>query len=131
MAAAKGSAVQTVSVVTFLPGGHTAEVGEGVTLLHAAREAGETIDAPCGERGKCGKCRVRLVEGELSALSAEERELLKPEELSAGVRLACEARPLGRVTVEIPEASRNLAHRKAAADLLRPVAADRSFLIQK
>ena len=37
---------------------------EGQTLLEAAVEAGISPDAPCGGKGSCGKCRVR-VNGEL------------------------------------------------------------------
>jgi uncharacterized 2Fe-2S/4Fe-4S cluster protein (DUF4445 family) len=109
--------------VTFLPAGRTVEVGEGVTLLQAARRAGEHIDAPCGENGKCGKCRVIVKDGLCGEMSVHERKLLKPEEIAAGVRLSCEAVPLGRVVIEIPETSRNMANRKAGADLLRPIAA--------
>jgi len=116
------SAVGTAASVTFLPAGRTVEVGEGVTLLQAARRAGEHIDAPCGENGKCGKCRVIVKDGLCGEMSEHERKLLKPEEIAAGVRLSCEAAPLGRVTVEIPETSRNMANRKAGADLLRPIA---------
>ena len=118
------STVGTVASVTFLPAGRTVEVGEGVTLLRAARQAGEHIDAPCGESGKCGKCRVIVKDGLASEMSEHERRLLKPEEIAAGVRLSCEAVPLGRVVVEIPETSRNMANRKAGADLLRPIAAN-------
>jgi len=117
------STIGTVASVTFLPAGRTIEIGGGVTLLQAARQAGEHIDAPCGENGKCGKCRVIMKDGPVSEMSAHEQRLLKPEEIAAGVRLSCEAMPLGAVTVEIPETSRNMANRKAAADLRRPIAA--------
>ena len=33
---------------------------EGQTLLEAAVEAGISPDAPCGGKGSCGKCRVRV-----------------------------------------------------------------------
>lgn len=118
-------AVESVGTasVTFLPTGHTIEIGEGMTLLQAARLAGEHIDAPCGQVGKCGKCRVIVKEGLCGEMSEHERKLLKPEEIAAGVRLSCETVPLGPVTVEIPETSRNMANRKAAAELRRPIAA--------
>ncbi len=107
--------------VTFLPEGKSVEVEVGVTLLHAARQAGLHIDAPCGEQGRCGKCRVRVHDGTLSPLDGEETRLLRPDEIAAGVRLSCLAQVLGAVTVEIPDASRNLAHRKASAVLRRQI----------
>ncbi len=115
------SVVNALAAVTFVPEGHTVEVETGVTVLHAARLAGATIDAPCGERGRCGKCRVRVLEGATNELSAQEIELLQPAELASGVRLACEMMVTGPLTVEIPESSRNLAQRKATAELRRIV----------
>ena len=44
-----------------MPGGQTISVSEGVNLLEAARAAGLTPNAPCGGKGTCGKCRVRLL----------------------------------------------------------------------
>ena len=35
-------------------------VNEGTTLLRAEMDAGLRPDAPCGGRGTCGKCRVRV-----------------------------------------------------------------------
>lgn len=115
------SSIDTVVEITFLPEGHTIEVAAGTTLLQAARHAGVQIDAPCSEQGRCGKCRVRVIEGQVDAHSDEETALLKPTELADGIRLSCEARALGPVTVEVPETSRNLAHRKATAELNRDV----------
>jgi uncharacterized 2Fe-2S/4Fe-4S cluster protein (DUF4445 family) len=108
--------------VTFLPEGTTVAVEAGSTLLHAARQAGLHIDAPCGEQGLCGKCRVRVVDGAMSPLDGEETTLLRADEIAAGVRLSCVAQVQGAVTAEIPEASRNLAHRKATAELRRHIA---------
>ena len=117
------AAVSTVAAVTFQPDARTVEVEAGTTLLHAARQAGVPIDAPCAERGHCGKCRVRVLEGEVSALSGDEQALLKADELAGGIRLSCLTRALGRVLVEIPETSRNLAQRKATAELSRAITA--------
>ncbi len=64
------------------------------SVLHA--------DAPCAGRGVCGKCRVRA-RGGLSAPTAEERALLSAEELQSGWRLACQARVLGDIDVDVPE----------------------------
>lgn len=112
------------ATVTFLPEGSTIRVASGTTILHAARRAGVHIDAPCGEHARCGKCRVRITAGDVSALSPEETTLLTESDRLAGIRLACTARPLGSIIVDIPESSRNLARRKATAELHRPIAVD-------
>ena len=36
------------------------------SVLDAARKANVAIDAPCSGNGSCGKCRVKLVSGELT-----------------------------------------------------------------
>ena len=48
-------------IVEFMPGGQTISVAEGTNLLEAARAAGLTPNAPCGGKGTCGKCKVRLL----------------------------------------------------------------------
>lgn len=39
-------------------------VSPGTILMDAMRNAGVTIDAPCGGHGRCGKCRVTIQEGD-------------------------------------------------------------------
>lgn len=92
--------------IRFEPTGRTVEVPVGSTLLAAARLAEVEIDAPCGGLGRCGSCRVRA-EGELSPMTAAERELLGGASVAAGVRLACRTRALGDATVHVPRAARD------------------------
>ena len=79
--------------IAFIVEGDRAEVesSRGETLLEAAsRAAGLLVDAPCGGRGRCGKCQVE-VEGELEAPSLEEAERLA-KDAPPSLRLACLAR---------------------------------------
>ncbi|NLT74476.1 MAG: DUF4445 domain-containing protein [Chloroflexi bacterium] len=78
--------------VRFLPNDAQHEAQSGETILQVAERAGIPIERVCGGRGTCGKCRVVVVEGELSPLTSSERSSLSPEQLSAGYRLACQAR---------------------------------------
>lgn len=114
----------THTTLTFLPDGREVLAPTGETILNVARAAGVTVDAPCGDRGLCGKCRVFLRDGQAGPVTDEERALLSTAELAAGVRLACEARVVGPITVEVPETSRNLAGRKGAAVLPRTIVPD-------
>lgn len=91
--------------VTFQPSGMKIKVEEGTTVLEAANEAGIGIDAPCGGKGTCGKCKVYLNKGELGAVVAAERKKLTEEELKNGCRLACKATILGTCTIDVPEES--------------------------
>lgn len=88
--------------VTFLPDAVEAWVPEGVTLLQAAAAANVAIDAPCGDRGICGKCKVKLLT-ETAVPTLQEKTLIPPEDLEAGWRLACQTRVSGDTTVQVPE----------------------------
>ena len=84
--------------VTFIPAGVTVWAKEGATVLDVARSAGILISAPCGGRGVCGKCAVRVLEG-----SPEPPEDLEKRGLSIappGVRLACLLRVTGPISVK-------------------------------
>lgn len=72
----------------------------GSVLIHTLREHGVRIDAPCGGSGRCGKCRVRVVSGELP-VTAEDRAFLSEREIATGVRLACTARPMSDLRIRV------------------------------
>lgn len=72
----------------------------GSTLIKTLREHGVRLDAPCGGSGRCGKCRVRVVSGELP-VTAEDRACLSVRELETGVRLACVARPMTDLRIRV------------------------------
>lgn len=68
-------------------------------------EAGINLEASCGGRGKCGKCRVQVLEGDCLPPGADERRLLSPGELDEGIRLACCCSVAGRVQVLMDQES--------------------------
>ncbi|MEI6521677.1 MAG: 2Fe-2S iron-sulfur cluster-binding protein, partial [bacterium] len=103
--------------VEFLPDGVKIDAIEGETIMQAARRAGVMIDAPCGEHGRCGKCRVTVVEGETDEPSVTEMEKLTPADFAAGTRLSCLAKVQGSLIVEVPNTSRHDTRRKATTAL--------------
>jgi len=90
--------------VTFEPTGRSVWVLPGTTVLEAATQAGLRIDTPCGGSGTCGKCRVRFVRGAPDAGDAEV-DLLDPEDIDAGWRLACQARISASSILALPGTS--------------------------
>ena len=65
--------------VVFRPSGKTIECEIGDNLLEVARRADVYIEAPCNGSKSCGKCKVKLLTGEVnqevsSHLSDEDRE---------------------------------------------------------
>lgn len=103
--------------VNFQPSGRRGEVERGATLMKAAQQLGVDLEAICGGKGTCGKCKVRIEEGyfekdamdsrmsHLSPLSPAERKFIKPGD-GPGTRLACSSHVLGDVKVFVPEKSR-------------------------
>ncbi|MBU5675288.1 DUF4445 domain-containing protein [Alkaliphilus sp. MSJ-5] len=59
------------------------------------------VDNPCNGKGSCGKCKIRLLEGELPPMSETEVRLLKQEEITAGIRLSCLVVPKNDITIEV------------------------------
>lgn len=104
--------------VIFQPSGRRGKVAEGKTLLTASHELGVDIEAPCGAHKVCGKCKVKIETGffekfgidsqmeHLSALSEEEKKILKSEEISDNYRLACSTEIHGDILIFVPEESR-------------------------
>ena len=63
------------------------------------------LEAPCGGKGKCGKCKLIVEKGIVSEVTYQEKRLLSSAELEHGVRLACLTYPAGDVRIRIRENS--------------------------
>ena len=84
------------------------------TLLDAARKANVAIDAPCSGNGSCGKCRVKLVSGEVEGLQTSH---ISNEEYADGWRLSCCTYARSDVTVQVPDIASAYRSRMKTADL--------------
>ena len=51
--------------VQFSPSGRSTLAAEGASILHASELASEPVRAECGGRGACGRCLVRILEGQV------------------------------------------------------------------
>jgi adenylate cyclase len=83
------------------PDGREIQVPRGFTVLEASRFAGIPHASVCGGRGRCSTCRIR-VNGPAAALpsaSPAEQRLLERVGAAPNVRLACQLRPLGNISV--------------------------------
>jgi uncharacterized 2Fe-2S/4Fe-4S cluster protein (DUF4445 family) len=85
--------------IEFQPDNITVTVEQGENLLSAAAAAGVYINAFCGGDGVCGKCKVRIDEGEVHS----ERGTLKKEDWEGGLRLACQTSIRSDLKVTVPE----------------------------
>ena len=84
-----------------MPEGKEFEFASGKNLMEIMLDAGLFIDNACGGKGLCGKCRVRVTGGEAGEAGETERDILKPDEIEQGVRLACLTIPAGDVSIEL------------------------------
>ena len=105
-------------MVIFQPSGIRGKVDDGVTIMEASRELGADIESLCGGKATCGKCRIKIEEGEfrkygitskiesVSPISEGDRKLLSKQQLRDNYRLACQTRIRGDVVIFVPEESR-------------------------
>jgi len=95
-----------VPKVRVLPDGIVIEAEEGQTIMDAAHDAGLYWPTTCGGEGTCTTCACAVEEGatNLDPMGRAEHKTLAEDrsevELANGrIRLACQARVRGEVTV--------------------------------
>ena len=67
--------------------------GSGESILLACARGGVILSAPCGGRRRCGKCKVRLLEGQVTGETPD----------SGGMVRACTAVPISDITIALTE----------------------------
>jgi uncharacterized 2Fe-2S/4Fe-4S cluster protein (DUF4445 family) len=104
--------------IIFQPSGRRGEVPEDISIIEASRLLGADIEALCGEKKVCGKCKVRIEAGffekygieskpsHVSAWQEEEEKFVNAADREAGFRLGCVAKVQGDLLVFVPEESR-------------------------
>jgi uncharacterized 2Fe-2S/4Fe-4S cluster protein (DUF4445 family) len=121
------------ATVIFQPSGRRGLVPKGVSVIEASRLLGADIEALCGEKRVCGKCKVRIEEGFFEKYGIdskgshvspwqqkEEEKFINAADKEAGYRLGCVTRIEGDLLVFVPEESRagKQIVSKAARDIL-------------
>ncbi len=91
--------------IDFQPVGRRGQCRDNQSLLDCARQLGVGISSVCGGTGTCQSCRVQVISGNVSDPTAGELEVLSPEELQDGWRLACQAYPTSDCKLSVPPES--------------------------
>ncbi len=86
--------------IELRPAGIRLQLPQG-TSLHD-RLVAQQMEFPCGGCGRCRGCRIRVLHGHLPA-SDEDRELLGTEATANGWRLACRARAVDDLVLEVAQ----------------------------
>ena len=108
-----------MKVIFQIEGGSPVEIecNAGDNLLELARRANVAIDAPCSGNGSCGKCRVKLLEGEVETFPSRH---ISDVEYKEGWRLSCNCKVLTDCTVFVPDIASAYQSRMKTADLSSP-----------
>ena len=93
------------------------ECNIGDNLLELARRSNVAIDAPCSGNGSCGKCRVKMVSGEVETIPSRH---ITADEFEAGWRLSCNCKVLSDCVVFVPDIASAYQSRMKTADLSSP-----------
>lgn len=91
--------------------GRLIQAKAGQSVLEALKGEGVYLVSPCGGKGTCGKCKIRLVRGKSKVVSYGK---LTRKERDSGISLACQSYPAGDIVIEVPEGSRLVVGEKIA-----------------
>lgn len=78
--------------ITVMRGDQTITIpnpGDRTVLQLLSEELASGVSAPCGGNGLCGKCLIRIIDGDAGKVHEDEKRLLTQEQLDRGYRLAC------------------------------------------
>ena len=91
--------------VTFEPLGVAFECAADESVFTCARRHGILIPTACNGKATCGLCRVKILAGEsaLQPISHDETKHLGNTYFITKLRLSCQLRPTGDITVRIPD----------------------------
>lgn len=72
---------------------------DGESLMNALIRENFYVSAICAGKGRCGKCKVRVIDG-VAPISAEDTQFFTETELADGMRLSCTLYPNSNMTIE-------------------------------
>ncbi len=75
---------------------------KGEDIYSALKRAGIYIIAPCGGKGICSKCKIKVIKGDYKVKSSGK---LTIQEKETNISLACQTFPRGDIIIEIPKES--------------------------
>ena len=111
-------------LVTIDTASQPVHVPTGTLLNEAARLAGVEIMQPCGGQGRCGRCAVQVIAGNVRRRSALR---LSQGDVAAGYALACQTVVEGDVQIVVPpqeKIERRLTTDRTAAEVSVPLGYD-------
>ena len=96
--------------ITFEPLGVSVDCAAGESVFACARRHSIPIPTACAGKATCGLCRVKLLagEGQVAPINPAEIKHLGNTYFITKLRLSCQLRPTGDITVRIPDMPESL-----------------------
>ncbi len=91
--------------IDFEPVGRRGKCPADLSILECARQLNVDLVSLCGGIGTCGRCKVQIIAGEISQLTAEESSALTEDEKEQNFRLACLTYPQSDLKINVPSES--------------------------
>ena len=113
-----------VHTVTFIEPPKTISVPTGTLIVEAAKQAQIEISQPCGGQGRCGRCAVQVIHGNVRSRSTLR---LRAEDIANKYVLACQAVIEGEASIDVPpqeQIQRRLTTDRTVADVQVPTGYD-------
>lgn len=91
--------------VTIEPLGVTLDCNDGESVFACARRHNVFIPTACAGKATCGLCRVKMIAGEanVAPINRDEQKHLGNTYFITRLRLSCQLKPTGDVTVRVPD----------------------------
>ena len=80
--------------------GKKIECNSGENLLAVLQKNKVYVNNACNGKGTCGKCKVKVLNGDVSEMSEAERKMLTSSEIESGIRLSCMVEALGDIEIQ-------------------------------
>lgn len=97
--------MRTAFSVTIKNLGQNIRVQPEETLAEALVRSKVPLRFDCGRKGVCGKCRIRILKGEVNPPGRQEKYVLDFLGVDPAVRLACLAKARSDLEIEVPAES--------------------------
>jgi uncharacterized 2Fe-2S/4Fe-4S cluster protein (DUF4445 family) len=108
-------------LIEFQPLGLRDQCPEGESLLECAHRSGIDLVSLCGGKGTCGKCKIQIVDGDVSEPLQKEQAQLSTMEISQGYRLACQTYAASNLVLNVPAESLSAPQRLQVEGVETPV----------
>jgi 2Fe-2S ferredoxin len=78
------------------------DASENQTILQSLLDAKIKLDHVCGGNATCGTCRFYLVQGNVTAPTKLEKEMIEDRNMRSNERLSCQTKPKIDLVLKIP-----------------------------